>query len=58
MSEVKAVFHACFKASPGSLQFVCQDEIQAGTSWPVDILHSAAESALFFFFPLSYVTQT
>lgn len=44
MSGAKTVFHGCFKAFPGSSQFVCHDEIKAGTSWHVDLLHAVAES--------------
>lgn len=46
MSEAEAVFHGCFKAFPGSSQFVCQDEIKAGTSWHIVVCRAAAESAL------------
>ena len=60
MSEAEAVFHGCFKAFPGSLQFVCHAEIKSWYFvWHVDALHAAAESAqkkrLFSF--LSHETQ-
>ena len=60
MREAKAVFHGCFKAFPGSSQFVCQDEIKAGTSWHIVVLHAGvhrAKGLIFFFSFLSHVTQ-